>query len=188
MKIYTKTGDKGYTSLFGGKRVLKSDDRVEAYGTSDELNSFIGLLRDHIDDKSYRDILLKIQNEIFVIGSYLATPPDEKSEKKLKIDALGEENIQFLEERIDEMNKDLPVMTHFILPGGHPLVSYCHVCRNICRKTERNVVKLSEITTIDPIIITYLNRLSDYFFVLARKLAKENNVEEIKWNASIRNH
>ena len=186
MKIYTKTGDSGKTSLFGGERVYKSHQRVEAYGSVDELNSFIGLLRDSIEDQRLKNLLLQIQNELFVVGSYLATPPQKKTlksgENRLKILPISPENITVLEQEMDQMNLDLPKMTHFILPGGHTVVSYCHITRNVCRRVERNVVKLSKLSEVDSIIIQYLNRLSDYLFVLARKLAKEYGIEEIKWN------
>jgi len=186
MKIYTKTGDKGQTSLFGGKRVSKSHLRVEAYGTLDELNSYIGLLRDSIQNDIHKSVLLKIQNELFVIGSQLATPPEKEllksGKSRLKIDNITLENIEFLEKEIDKLNAELPEMTHFILPGGHVIVSTCHIARNICRRSERNSVKLNEVSEVEPRIIMYLNRLSDYLFVLARKLAKELQVDEIKWN------
>lgn len=187
MKIYTKTGDTGETSLFGGERVLKSHIRVEAYGSLDELNSYIGLLRDSIDNEHHRDILLMIQDDLFVMGSHLATPPEKKTLKsgkeRLKIENVNYEHIQILEEEIDRMNEELPEMTHFILPGGHVIVSYCHIARNVCRRAERKSVMLNEISEVGPHILTYLNRLSDYLFVLARKLAKELQVMEIKWNA-----
>ena len=187
MKIYTKTGDTGETSLFGGERVLKSHLRVEAYGSLDELNSFIGLLRDSIENEHHRSNLLMIQEDLFVMGSHLATPPEKKTLKsgkdRLKIENVNNEHIQILEKEMDSMNEDLPEMTHFILPGGHVIVSYCHIARNICRRAERKSVNLNEISEVEPLILIYLNRLSDYLFVLARKLAKELQVTEIKWNA-----
>ncbi len=185
MKIYTKTGDKGKTSLFGGERVPKYHIRVEAYGTIDELNSYIGLLRDQSIDKIIKNSLLKIQNELFVIGSTLATPPNKEKLKsgkeRLQIDKINTNHISFLENEIDKMNDDLPPMTHFILPGGHTTVSYCHIARNICRRAERIVVQLSEESYVNEIILGYLNRLSDYLFVLARKLSKDLQVKEILW-------
>jgi len=186
MKIYTKKGDKGKTSLFGGERVMKNHIRVEAYGTVDELNSYIGLLRDVISDTKIREILLKIQNELFVLGSSLATPPDKKKLKsgkdRLQIDTIDESHIFYLEKEIDTMNESLAPMTHFILPGGHITVSYCHIARNICRRTERRVVELAEESQVEESIISYLNRLSDYLFVLARILSKQLQVKENLWN------
>jgi len=186
MKIYTKTGDKGQTSLFGGKRVSKSNKRVEAYGTLDELNSFIGLLRDSIENDMHKKTLLKIQHELFVIGSHLATPPEKETtnsgKKRLKIEVIDTKHIEFLENSIDLYNEELPEMTHFILPGGNIVVSYCHIARNVCRRAERRCVKLAAKSVVDIHILIYLNRLSDFLFVLARKLAKELSVEEIKWN------
>ena len=186
MKIYTKTGDKGKTSLFGGQRVLKSHERVEAYGSVDELNSFIGLLGDNIEDETVSQFLLDIQKDLFVIGSHLATPPEKEKLKtgknRLTIREIENRDIIKMEHKIDEMNENLEPMTHFILPGGTISVSYCHVARTVCRRAERTCVKLNEITSINQLFITYLNRLSDYLFVLARKLAKDNAVNEIIWD------
>jgi len=185
MKIYTKTGDKGSTSLFGGERVPKYHIRVEAYGSVDELNSHIGLLRDTVKDVSVRQRLLRIQQELFVLGSLLATPPNKEKLKngkeRLKIAKIKATHIKLLEDEIDEMNEHLPQMTHFILPGGHVVVSYCHIARNVCRKAERISVQLSEESSVSTFILAYLNRLSDYLFVLARKLSKDLQVKEILW-------
>ncbi len=185
MKIYTKTGDKGRTSLFGGIRVPKYHIRVEAYGTIDELNSFIGLLRDQSIDKHITKSLLKIQNELFVIGSILATPPEKEKLKngkeRLQIEKINEQQIIYLEKEIDKMNEELPAMTHFVLPGGHTTVSYCHITRNVCRRAERLTVLLAEETYVNEYILSYLNRLSDYLFVLARKLTKDLQVKETPW-------
>lgn len=185
MKIYTKTGDKGKTSLFGGKRVPKYHIRVEAYGTIDELNANIGLLHDQIVDEETKANLFKIQNELFVIGSTLATPPENEKLKsgkdRLQIDKINTQQIKFLEKEIDQMNTSLPEMTHFILPSGHPTVSYCHIARNVCRRAERRVVELAIASYVNETIISYLNRLSDYLFVLARKLTQDLNVEEKLW-------
>lgn len=178
MKIYTKTGDKGETSLFGGKRVPKYDLRINAYGTSDELNSFIGLIRDQQIDQHYKDVLLNIQDKIFVLGATLAADPDKP---KLKKPDLHLEDVELLEKEIDQMNEALPEMTHFILPGGHTIVSYCHIARCVCRRCERLVIELASQTEVDALIIQYLNRLSDYLFVLGRKIAQDIGVEEIKW-------
>jgi len=177
-KIYTKRGDKGETSLFGGKRLLKNHIRIEAYGTVDELNASIGLVRDAIaGDKETRDFLEVVQNELFDLGSNLALDPD----KKLVVPTVEEESITLLEKAIDRMNDDLPELKSFILPGGHPLVSTCHMARCICRRAERRVVALSEESKVDSIHFQYLNRLSDYLFVLSRKLAKDLGVREIHW-------
>ena len=180
MKIYTKTGDKGTTSLYGGKKVSKDNIRVEAYGNIDELNAYVGLLRDQAIDQDSKKSLLKIQNELFVLGSLLATPP-EKVKKKSNTKSITLQHISFLENEIDKMTKYLAPMTHFILPGGHPIVSYCHIARNVCRRAERRVVHLSEESLVDGILLGYLNRLSDYFFVLARKLSKDLGVKETLW-------
>ncbi|MDO9262231.1 MAG: cob(I)yrinic acid a,c-diamide adenosyltransferase [Flavobacteriaceae bacterium] len=185
MKIYTKTGDKGKTSLIGGKRVSKADLRIEAYGTIDELNAYIGLLRDQSIDLQTKNNLLSIQNHLFSIGTILALDPenekfssDDNPYATLNITI---EDINILEKEMDEMNKKLPDLAHFILPGGHPSVSICHICRTICRRTERISVALNEESSVSEKIIIYLNRLSDYFFVLARKLTQDSGVSEIKW-------
>ena len=178
MKIYTKTGDKGTTSLYGGKRVEKYNLRIESYGSVDELNSFLGLLRDQEIKPIFRDFIIKIQNNLFNIGAILATPNPETLSKLPKIE---KHHIQELEEKIDEFDKSLPPMTHFILPGGHQTVSYCHICRTICRRVERLVFKLSNEINVNSSVTTYLNRLSDFLFVLARMLSKDLSVDEIKW-------
>jgi len=185
MKIYTKTGDKGNTSLFGGTRVPKYDLRIEAYGTIDELNSYIGLVRDQKIDAHSSEILSKIQHELFTIGSMLATPPEKKvlknGKERLTITKISTNSIQLLENEIDSMNESLPEMTHFILPGGHTTVSFCHITRCICRRAERICTQLNDESSIEPQILMYLNRLSDYLFVLARKLTIDNKAQEIKW-------
>ena len=178
MKVYTKTGDKGDTSLFGGKRVPKYDLRINAYGTSDELNSWIGILRDQEIDTSYISVLIEIQDRIFTLGSQLAADPDKP---KLKMPKLEEKDIQLLEKEMDIMSVDLPEMTNFTLPGGHTTVSYCHVARTVCRRCERLVVELARDETIDALIIQYLNRLSDYLFVLSRKITQDLGVKEAIW-------
>ncbi len=185
MKIYTKTGDQGKTSLFGGTRVYKFNLRIEAYGTVDELNSYIGLIRDQkIDQKTFKS-LIKIQNDLFTLGAMLATPPEKEKlnsgKDRLKIPKISVKNVRFLETEIDRMNDDLPKMTHFILPGGHSSVSFCHIARNVCRRAERITVQLAQNEPVDAQILIYLNRLSDYLFVLARKLTKDNQVIEIPW-------
>lgn len=185
MKIYTKTGDKGKTSLFGGTRVPKYHLRIEAYGTVDELNSYIGLIRDQKIDSHTTEILLKIQNELFTLGSMLATPPEKEilksGKERLNINKVSEESVALLENEIDLMNESLPPMSHFILPGGHATVSFCHIARCICRRAERITTQLSHESTINPKILVYLNRLSDYLFMLARKLTIDNQAQEIPW-------
>ena len=181
LKIYTKTGDKGTTSLIGGTKVLKSDLRIEAYGTVDELNSHIGLCRDLVTDKRSKDSLQEIQDRLFTIGSSLACDPEK--EPKLKIPDLKETDIEFLEKEIDAMNEDLPEMKNFILPGGHPVVSHIHIARCVCRRAERCCVRLEK--EAESIIIKYLNRLSDYLFVLARFIGQLVNAKEIPWKPRI---
>ncbi len=185
MKIYTKTGDKGTTSLYGGTRVAKNHIRIEAYGTVDELNSWLGLIRDQNINEKHKNIIINIQNNLFTIGALLATPINKETlkngKKRLKIKKISDEHIELLEKEIDRMNDVLPPMTHFILPGGHTAVSYCHITRSICRRAEREVVKLTESEPIEDGILKYLNRLSDYLFVLARMLTKNLQAEEIKW-------
>ncbi len=182
MKIYTKKGDTGTTQLIGGTRVSKSHIRIEAYGTVDELNSWIGVVRDHFQDKGTKTALKEIQDRLFTIGSSLASDP-EKS--KMKIPDLLEEDIVFLENQIDEMNEKLPEMTSFILPGGHHSSSFCHVARCICRNAERQSVHLADSDFVDPKVIQYLNRLSDYLFVLSRFALLENDAVEIPWKPRI---
>ncbi len=176
-KIYTKTGDTGETALFGGKRLPKSHVRIEAYGTVDELNSWIGVLRDLTDVSETKELLKAIQDRLFTLGSNLASDPD----KDMLTPDLTENDIQQLERAIDVMNETLPPLKNFILPGGHTTVSFCHVARCVCRRAERQVVALSLHEPVEGLIIQYLNRLSDYLFVLARKLAKDLKVEEVIW-------
>lgn len=178
MKIYTKTGDQGTTALFGGKRVSKADLRIDTYGTIDELNSWIGLVRDQEVNKNRKDILVEIQDRLFTIGSILATEPGNT---KVKIPALHETDIQFLEQQIDRMDAELPLMKFFVLPGGHQSVSFCHVARTVCRRGERLTIALSAQEPVSAEVIKYLNRLSDYLFVLSRKMAHELNAEETPW-------
>ncbi len=178
MKIYTKTGDKGETSLLGGTRVSKSHIRIEAYGTLDELNSYLGLLADQRVNSSRRDFVLGIQNDLFAMGSMLATDPKKS---KVKIPPFDPRQIEGLEKEIDFMDSNLPELRNFILPGGHESVSTCHVARSVCRRAERAVIRLSETNEVDEVLIKYLNRLSDYLFVLARKMSGELNVGEVIW-------
>ena len=178
MKIYTKTGDTGETSLIGGTRVSKSHIRIDSYGNIDELNSNIGLLCDHKINPDIKNKLLKIQHELFIIGSLLACEVDPST---FKLQQLEEESVIRLENEIDEMNNELEPLRNFILPGGNSIVSHCHICRCVSRRAERSVILLNQSTRISPEIIRYLNRLSDYFFVLARWLAKDLGVKEILW-------
>ncbi|OYU83046.1 MAG: ATP:cob(I)alamin adenosyltransferase [Flavobacterium sp. BFFFF2] len=185
MKIYTKTGDQGTTALYGGTRVSKHHIRIESYGTLDELNAHIGLLRDQAIDPTYQAILAEIQDRLFTAGAIMATPPDKERLKngalRLQIDRITADDIALLEQEIDRMENTLPVMTHFILPGGHTIVSFCHIARCVCRRAERLAVHLHELEPIDESVLHYLNRLSDYLFVLARKLSNDLQAEEVKW-------
>lgn len=185
MKIYTKTGDKGTTALFGGTRVPKHHIRIESYGTIDELNSYIGLIRDQEIDQVYKTELIKIQDLLFTVGAILATDPEKATLKsgkdRLNIPKISEEHITDLEMQMDLMDAQLPPMTHFVLPGGHQTVSFCHIARCVCRRGERLATHLNEIEPVDSSVLMYLNRLSDYLFVLARMLSHELKAEEIKW-------
>ncbi|MDT7832163.1 cob(I)yrinic acid a,c-diamide adenosyltransferase [Flavobacteriaceae bacterium S356] len=185
MKIYTKTGDKGTTALFGGSRVPKDHLRIESYGTIDELSSYIGLIKDQEIDIHTEQSLIKIQHDLFTLGAMLATPPEKETLKsgkeRLNILKVNTSSISFLEQEIDAMNNDLPQMTHFILPGGHQTVSFCHIARCICRRSERLVVTLHGQEPLSSDILMYLNRLSDYLFVLARKLSNDLSAKEVKW-------
>lgn len=178
MKIYTKTGDAGETSLFGGKRVLKSDLRIDAYGTVDELNSWIGLIADQDEQNQRKSFLREIQDRLFTIGSELAADPEKP---KLKKPDLHDSDVQLLEQAMDQMDEELPEMRNFILPGGNLKVSQIHIARCVCRRAERLVVALHTEQAVAPLVLLYLNRLSDYLFVLSRKVAKELNSEEIAW-------
>jgi len=178
MKIYTKTGDKGFTSLIGGTRVAKHDIRIESYGTVDELNSYIGLIGDQDIAAHDKEILKQIQDRLFTIGSSLASDP-EKS--KMIIPDLYLTDIELLEKEMDLMNEHLPELKHFILPGGSNAISFCHIARCVCRRAERICVQLAEESTVDEKINVYLNRLSDYLFTLARKIANDYNIPENQW-------
>ena len=178
MKIYTKTGDEGITSLFGGKRISKGSLIIEAYGTVDELNSYIGFVRDQAVNKSRAAVLIEIQDRLFTIGSILATEPGND---KVKIPSLAESDIVNLEKEIDKMEETLPPMKSFVLPGGHESVSIGHIARTICRRAERLVIMAGEHQPIDTLVVKYLNRLSDYLFVLCRKMSQELNAEETPW-------
>jgi cob(I)alamin adenosyltransferase len=185
MKVYTKTGDKGTTALFGGTRVPKHHIRIESYGTVDELNSHIGLIRDQDINPNYKKILERVQDRLFTLGAILATDPEKavlkNGKDRLNIPKISEADIELLENEIDSMETELPPMTHFVLPGGHTTVSYCHIARCVCRRAERLSVHLNEIEPTDMMVLTYLNRLSDYLFVLARKLSHDLKADEVKW-------
>ncbi len=185
MKVYTKTGDTGTTALFGGTRVSKHNIRIESYGTVDELNSHIGLVRDQDINHVYKQVLVEVQDRLFTVGAILATPPEKETLKngQPRLQNLGiiETDIEFLENQIDSMEEALPPMTHFVLPGGHQTVSYCHIARCVCRRAERLAVHLNDIEPTDEMVIKYLNRLSDYLFVLARKLSHDLNADEVQW-------
>lgn len=177
MKIYTRTGDKGKTSLIGGKRVSKTHQRLEAYGTIDELNAHIGLLLAQLPaDESERTTLLQVQNILFVVGAQLATPPEVSSPL-----AVSAEMLSTLEEAIDRIEAALPSLKAFVLPGGTQAASQCHVCRTVCRRAERRVLALASRATIPSELTSYLNRLSDYLFVLSRKINNEQGMQEIFW-------
>jgi cob(I)alamin adenosyltransferase len=182
MKIYTKTGDQGKTSLVGGTRVSKTELRIEAYGTIDELNSYIGLVRDQPVNESRKEILKEIQDRLFTIGSILASEPEQT---KKQIPDLHESDIELLEKEMDRMDEHLEPMRFFILPGGHPSVSFGHLARTVCRRAERNVLRLMENAETNGLVVKYLNRLSDYLFVLCRMMAKDLAIEETAWKPRI---
>lgn len=178
MKIYTKTGDDGTTGLYGGKRIPKYESRIEAYGSVDELNSWIGLLRDQEVNTLRVPELIQVQNKLFVIGAIVAADPEKKG---LKIPELKEEDVDLLEKFIDRMQNDLPELHNFILPGGDQRISYTHIARTVCRRAERQVVLVHHQDGINPLVIKYLNRLSDALFVMARAITKELGVKEEPW-------
>ena len=178
-KVYTKTGDDGTTGGVGGTRVKKYDARLEAYGTVDELNALIGVLRSYDLPQNVSGLLIQIQNKLFNIGSRLAS--DEKGEAYTASLVITEDHIKILENAIDKFEEDLPGLTHFILPGGEPVAAHCHVARTVCRRAERRILEFSENTPVQPETIKYINRLSDFLFVLARKIALDKNFEEVKW-------
>ena len=185
MKIYTKTGDKGTTALFGGTRVPKHHIRIESYGTIDELNSHIGLIRDQAIDPIHKKVLMEIQDRLFTVGAILATDPEKTTLKngkdRLNIPKISESDIKLLEDNMDNMNAALPPMTNFVLPGGHQTVSFCHIARTVCRRAERLASHLNDMEPFQPETLMYINRLSDYLFVLVRKLSHELQAEQIKW-------
>lgn len=178
MKIYTKKGDTGTTGLIGGTRILKSSLRIEAYGTIDELNSYIGVVRDHDIMEKYQVQLIEIQDRLFTIGSSLAADPEKST---MKIPDLHLSDVEQLENWMDEMENELPEMKHFILPGGNKAVSFCHVTRCVCRRAERIIVDLKQHEFVAELIISYVNRLSDYLFVLGRKIGQDLGAAEQPW-------
>lgn len=185
-KIYTKTGDEGETSLLGGTRLPKHHLRIESYGNIDELNSYIGLVRDQFhmltelkkSSTNQTNTLLEIQDRLFTIGSHLAADPEKN---KMKLPSIEEKDVIFLETEIDRIQEGLPEMKNFVLPGGHSAVSFCHVARCVCRRAERSVIRLAENEKVEEIIYKYLNRLSDYLFVLSRLLSMELKAVESPW-------
>ena len=179
MKIYTRKGDDGSTGLLGGTRVPKHHSRIEAYGNVDELNSYLGIVRDHVHHLPYAAFILAIQERLFTLGSHLALDPEHVG--KMTLPELADSDIESLELAMDEMDQRLPEMRNFILPGGHPAVSHCHVARCICRRAERSVVFLAEQSPVPEVGLKYLNRLSDYLFVLSRMLSFELGAEEKPW-------
>ena len=181
-KIYTKTGDKGQTSLIGGTRIPKFDIRIEAYGTVDELNSNIGLVRDQNIDKHSISILIEIQDRLFTIGSLLASDPKKN---KMVLPQISDSDVELLEKEIDIMNEYLPEMKSFVLPGGHTTVSFCHIARCVCRRAERCVLRLNEEQPVNELIYKYLNRLSDYLFVLSRKFTQDLKATETPWKPRV---
>ena len=178
MKIYTKTGDLGTTALLGGSRVPKHHLRIEAYGTLDELNSHIGFLRDQGINKRSTEELLEVQDRLFTLGSLLASEPGKS---KVKIPEISGSDVIYLEDAIDQMNENLPPMRNFVLPGGHQAVSACHIARCVCRRSERIIVQLSESSEVPAIVLEYMNRLSDYLFILSRFLSAEFGANETPW-------
>jgi cob(I)alamin adenosyltransferase len=179
MKIYTRKGDDGTTSLLGGVRVAKHHARIEAYGNVDELNSYIGLLRDLMPESKHFPLLLEIQDRLFTIGSHLALDPSHMGKTQLPM--LHPDDDKALESAMDEMDEHLPPMKNFVLPGGHTIVSHCHIARCVCRRAERSVVFLNEQTPVDSIILEYINRLSDYLFTLSRMVSMEKSAAETPW-------
>lgn len=183
MKIYTKTGDTGQTALIGGRRVSKADLRLDAYGTVDELNAWIGLLRDQPINETRRDFLKEIQDRLFTVGSELATDPDKAPKRSMP--SIVPQDVTALEQAMDTMDAELPQLRAFVLPGGHQAVSFCHLARTVCRRAERLVTHLNEQNPVDERVLQYLNRLSDYLFVLSRKMAQKLSAEEVAWKPRV---
>ena len=179
MKIYTKTGDKGQTALIGGRRVSKADLRIDAYGTVDELNAWVGLVRDQAVNSGRKELLKEIQDRLFTIGAELATDPGKAPTRSMP--AIVPDDVLLLENEMDTMDAELPELRAFVLPGGHESVSFCHLARTVCRRAERLIVALTDESPVDDLAIQYINRLSDYLFVLSRKIALEAEVGEVAW-------
>ncbi|GAB3809480.1 cob(I)yrinic acid a,c-diamide adenosyltransferase [Spirosoma humi] len=184
MKIYTKTGDKGQTALIGGRRVSKADLRIDAYGTVDELNSWIGLVRDQPVNIERKELLKEIQDRLFTVGAELATDPEKAPKRAMP--AISPDDVRLLEDAMDTMDAELPELRAFVLPGGHQAVSFCHLARTVCRRAERLIIALNNTTAqgstgVDELVLQYINRLSDYLFVLSRKMAQELNADEVTW-------
>lgn len=184
-KIYTKQGDKGFTSLVGGNRVKKNSERLEAYGTLDELNSWIGMIRSYDISESIKDMLVNIQRKLFDLGSYLAYDEENAKRKVDNLPMITTGDVTILEKEIDSLNEKLPSLVNFIMSGGDPQVSACHIARTVCRRAERRVVTMMQTYEVDAVILEYLNRLSDYLFVLARYIARDNHVDEILWEKGV---
>jgi cob(I)alamin adenosyltransferase len=183
LKIYTKTGDKGETALIGGIRVPKNHIRIEAYGSLDELNSFVGYLRDQLNDEHIREVLLTIQEKLFVAESILATDSNALINRSLP--QLHHNDVKLLEDEIDAMNAHLPALSNFILPGGHAWVSLSHICRTVCRRSERQIISIAQNEPINEVLLRFINRLSDYFFVLSRELAFINKTADLLWKPTV---
>lgn len=180
--VYTKTGDAGQTSLVGGKRVAKTDARLEAYGTADELNSCIGMLREMVDDERDRDFLLGVQHRLFALGAYLAT--DRTMTGVQPSCLVSRDALEAMEREIDAIDEALPPLRAFVIPGGCRASAWCNVCRTVCRRMERAMLRLDDAATLDAVQTAYVNRLSDYLFVLSRKLNVAEGVNEIFWDKS----
>lgn len=183
MKIYTKTGDTGQTGLIGGRRVSKADMRIDAYGTVDELNSWIGLVRDQPVNEPRKELLNEIQDRLFTVGAELATDPEKAPKRAIPV--IIDADVLRLEQAMDDMDAELPELRAFVLPGGHQSVSFCHLARTVCRRAERLVIALHVASPVDERVIQYLNRLSDYLFVLSRKMAQELHTDEIAWKPRV---
>lgn len=183
MKIYTKTGDNGQTALIGGRRVSKADLRIDTYGTVDELNSWIGLVRDQPVNAGRKELLKEIQDRLFTVGAELATDPEKAPKRAMP--AIVPNDVTLLERAMDEMDDVLPELRAFVLPGGHEAVSFCHLARTVCRRAERLVITLNDESPVDALVLQYLNRLSDYLFVLSRKMTLELNAEEVAWQPRV---
>lgn len=179
MKIYTRTGDTGQTALIGGRRVSKADLRIDTYGTVDELNSWIGLVRDQPVNAERKNLLKEVQDRLFTIGAELATDPEKAPKRAMP--AIVPDDVVLLERAMDQMDAELPELRAFVLPGGHEAVSFCHLARTVCRRAERLVIALNHQSYVDALVLQYLNRLSDYLFVLSRQMAQELGAEEIAW-------